>query len=168
MGLEVDFDIHAELEARDKRIGAMQKSLARLRRSVPRDVRLSFAPYAGSTAAYPASGNLVLMSDGPQIGKIWEMRRAFWGGVNCTAAPAGACFLFASVSAPLDLSLNALVAELPTALVTQTWGTGVWKVRGGQNLWAIITGGTPNTYYTVIADASEYDDTMLMATTNME
>lgn len=165
MSLGVEIDFHAELALRDKRIAALQQQMNRARAAVPRDSRLQFSPINTPTSAYPAAGNLILFLDGPQQGKAWDVRQIIVGGIAANSAPAGTAYVFSCTASPLDLGLaNAKDVSMTPFPVKGFYGTAQFRVQPPNNLYVVITGGTPGTYYSAVADVQEYDLTLLQQT----
>jgi hypothetical protein len=136
-----------------------------MRASVPRNRREILHPYGHSAATYPSSGNMILFVEGPQQGKLWDIRSVVVGGHLVTDTPAGTAYAMEQMSPSGDLPLSALRSGTLTPFpVVGTWGSGAWRMRWSQNLYVVITGGTTGTYYTAYADIQEFDDTPLMQT----
>jgi hypothetical protein len=166
MTLELDFDFHAEISALNNKLARQAGMLDQLaRQSIPRFSRVNFTGPGGGTTQYPAAGNLVLFADGPQPGKQWSVKQIIVGGVLVTATPAGVAYVFATTAQPTDLALStARDFSLTPFPVKGFYGTEAFVIESPANLWVVITGGTPGTYYNAFADVVESDVTPLQST----
>ena len=163
------FSFEAGIGDLRKELRGLRQDMRRARLEVPRDRRENFSPLNTPNSQYPASGNMILEVDGPQMGMLWEVRQIIVAGPVITAAPAGTAYVFAQSTPPYDLS-TAMCRDISLTPfpVKGFYSTGVFKVRPQANLYLVITGGTAGTSYVAYADVQEYPDTPLMATVNAE
>lgn len=166
-GLEAHLAFELGVSTLRDEIRKMRRDMARTVPVAPTDRRENLAGMPSNQV--PASGTLVLYCDGPQIGRLWEVRQIVIGGAKVGDAVAGTAQLFVQVAPPNDLSLATCRDLNMTPLpFSRFYSTGQIKIHGRENLWVVITGGTVGQTITAYADINEYPETTKMATTNVE
>jgi hypothetical protein len=165
-GVDVSFgfEISAGISSLREEVRRLRRDVQRTRNEVPRD-RREFL-YGQPNNQFPAAGNLILACDGPQLGKLWDVRQILVAAPTMTTSPAGVAYVFSQPTAPLDLSSASCRDFTATAFPAKAgYGTGQFKMRPLMNLWVVIVGGTVGQTYVCYADVLEYSDTPMMQTT---
>jgi hypothetical protein len=125
-----------------------REALAKL---IPVDYSLS------AQGIFPAAGELFLDLGAPPLGTFWQVRWVVAGGETATATPAGAVYVYAQGTPPLDLNLANLkdyATKLPAPV---SYGTHQFVINQGEHLWAVFSGGTPTDSYVVTAKVEQWD-----------
>lgn len=159
------FEFNAGLSSLREEVRRMRRDMAnRARYETPRYARQTLYGAAGSNA-YPAAGNLVMTCDGPQQGRLWDIRQIVVSGPTITTALPGTAYVFTQSSQPSDMS-SAFCRDfsLTPFPVKGLYGNGQLRMASPMNIWVVITGGTPGASYSVYADIQDWPDTASMAT----
>ena len=162
MSDQTGLDLSAELALSIGRLDDSTKRLAKFldarRGATPADLRLS------ASAAYPASGTLVLNLGSPDQGTVWILRRLVVGGVTPGTAAAGAADVYVGAVAnisgqnPGSLELVDWVDRASSLPLVGWYGDRQVVVKAEEILWLNITAGTAAQLYVAAAQVQQVQE----------
>lgn len=146
---------HEEWSAQDETFSGIHLALGRLNHHMDQaDKRRrlengqSAFPIIQGQAPANAAGLMILDLGAPPSGFWWQVRAIRIGGAQITSAPAGTGWLLEGGSVA-DLSMAAARYFASPLPAWDSFGSSQLVCLSPGHLWGVITGGTPNTLYTV-------------------
>lgn len=157
--LHAVFDLAAQVGNLAQQVQRQQDRLDELARNTPGDPTLTAA------AISAASGALSIRIGGPQLGRVWQIRRLMVGGTQVTSTVAGTVYVFRAPNDPSNDLATANLIDIASLPMPQPafYGTHQAILHHGDHVWFYINNPTATTQYVVSMQVEDWAEPMWMA-----
>lgn len=143
-------------ESTNKHLERMAARAQHKANNIPHDFTASNNATPLASGPLP-SGVAIMDLGGPSMGRVWEVRRAWAGGLSVTTAAGGEAWFVKQGAPPTDLNVANLVDFANPLPLTGFYGTHQFFVVQGEHVYVLITGGTNSQQYVAGVAGEDWD-----------